>query len=63
MDGLRLTESIRNDEELKHLPLILVTSRDEPGDRERGITAGADAYIIKGEFDQGELLETIGQLL
>jgi DNA-binding response OmpR family regulator len=43
--------------------MILVTSRNEPGDRERGITAGADAYIIKGEFDQGELLGTINQLL
>jgi two-component system chemotaxis sensor kinase CheA len=63
MDGLKLTEAIRRDKELKHLPLILVTSREQPSDRERGMLAGADAYIVKSEFDQDELLETIGQLL
>ncbi len=63
MDGFRLTEALKQDEELKQVPLILVTSRDSPSDRERGIMAGADAYIIKSTFDQGELLETIGQLL
>jgi two-component system chemotaxis sensor kinase CheA len=60
---LKLTEVIRRDKELKHLPLILVTSREQPSDRERGMLAGADAYIVKSEFDQDELLETIGQLL
>ncbi|MCZ7546383.1 MAG: hybrid sensor histidine kinase/response regulator [Anaerolineae bacterium] len=63
MDGFRLTETLKADLDLKHLPLILVTSLDSPADRERGILAGADAYIIKSNFDQGELLETIGQLL
>lgn len=63
MDGFALTETIKSDENLKHLPLILVTSRDAPTDHDRGMQAGADAYIVKGDFDQGELLETIGQLL
>jgi two-component system chemotaxis sensor kinase CheA len=43
--------------------VILVTSLDAPEHRERGVTAGADAYIAKGKFDQGELLDTIGRLL
>ncbi|MBN1287807.1 MAG: hybrid sensor histidine kinase/response regulator [Anaerolineae bacterium] len=63
MDGLVLTETIKSDEKLKHLPLVLVTSREAPADRDRGMQAGADAYIVKGDFDQDELLETIGQLL
>jgi DNA-binding NarL/FixJ family response regulator len=40
-------------------PIILVTSLDSPADRARGIEVGADAYIVKSSFDQGNLLETI----
>ena len=32
-------------------------------DRARGMEAGADAYIVKGGFDRGGLLEAVGQLL
>mgnify|MGYP005845499699 FL=1 len=63
MDGFKLTELVKGDEELRQVPLILVTSLDSPADRERGIMVGADAYIPKSSFDQGELLEAIGQLL
>lgn len=63
LDGCGLTEKIRADEKLKHLPVILVTSREAPADRERGIRAGADAYIIKGAFDQDTLLAAVRQLI
>lgn len=62
MDGFELTERIRNDERFAHLPVVLVTSLDSAGDRERGIRAGADAYITKGAFDQEQLLDTIRRL-
>jgi two-component system chemotaxis sensor kinase CheA len=42
---------------------VLVTSRDAREDRERGIEAGADAYIVKGGFDQDRLLDTIRRLI
>jgi two-component system chemotaxis sensor kinase CheA len=32
-------------------------------DRRRGEQAGARAYIVKGEFDQGHLLQTIRELI
>jgi two-component system chemotaxis sensor kinase CheA len=40
-----------------------VTSRSAAEDRRRGADAGASAYIVKGEFDQGRLLATIEELL
>jgi two-component system chemotaxis sensor kinase CheA len=43
--------------------VVLVTSLDTPEQIERGAAAGADAYIVKGRFDQGELLDTLGRLL
>lgn len=62
MDGLELTRRIREDKALAALPVILVTSLDSPADRERGVDAGASAYIVKSSFDQGNLLETVRRL-
>jgi two-component system chemotaxis sensor kinase CheA len=63
MDGFTFVETTRADPDLRATPAILVTSRAAPEDRQRGIAAGARDYIIKGEFDQGKVLETIRRLL
>ena len=63
MNGFELTAAVRQDERLRHLPIVLVTSLDAPEHVERGAAAGADAYIVKGRFDQDDLLNTIGRLL
>ena len=63
MDGFELTRRVRAESGLASLPVVLVTARDAKEDRERGIDAGANAYIVKGNFDQGNLLETIGRLI
>ncbi len=63
MDGFGLTSAIRGFARLSELPVVLVTGLDSEEDRTRGLEAGADAYIVKGAFDQGVLLETIERLL
>ncbi len=63
MDGFAFVERIRADAALKDLPAILVTSRSSPEDRQRGLEVGAQAYIVKGEFDQGVLLDRIKVLV
>lgn len=63
MDGLDLTRRIREDKALAGLPVVLVTSLDSPLDRERGVDAGASAYIVKSSFDHGNLLETVRRLI
>jgi two-component system chemotaxis sensor kinase CheA len=63
LNGFELTSQIRADERLKELPVVLVTALDSRKDRERGMEAGASAYVIKGSFDQGDLLATIERLL
>ena len=42
---------------------VLVTSLASPEDRRRGQEAGANAYIVKGEFEQGRFLDTVRRLL
>jgi two-component system, chemotaxis family, sensor kinase CheA len=63
MDGFELTTRVRADQRLRDLPVVLVTSRDSDEDRERGVRAGADAYVVKGAFDQERLLDTLRRLL
>ena len=63
LDGLALTARVRADERLRDLPVVLVTSLESDEDRRRGVEVGADAYIVKGAFDQDQLLETIQRLI
>jgi two-component system chemotaxis sensor kinase CheA len=63
LDGLSLTAKIRQHLEYKNLPIILVTTLDSDEDKKRGADAGADAYIIKGKFNQDILLEILGRLV
>jgi two-component system chemotaxis sensor kinase CheA len=63
MDGFALCAAVRASATLRTLPFILVTSLSSDEDRVRAIAAGADAYIIKGEFEQGTLLDAVARLL
>lgn len=63
LNGFELTERIRNHPRHGLVPVILVTGLERQRDRERGIDAGASAYIVKSSFDQTDLLETIQKLL
>lgn len=62
MNGFELTQTLRDTDSYAHLPIILVTSLEREQDRQRGMVAGANAYIVKRGFDQVELLATIEQL-
>jgi two-component system chemotaxis sensor kinase CheA len=63
MNGFELTAKIRQDETLTTLPVLLVTSLGSPDDQRRGMDAGANAYIVKGSFEKGNLLDAIHRLI
>ncbi|WP_132255587.1 hybrid sensor histidine kinase/response regulator, partial [Methylobacterium segetis] len=63
LDGFGLLKALRADEAFARLPVILMTSRGDAEDVNRGLELGADAYLTKQKFDQRQLLDTIGQLL
>ncbi|MBR2515100.1 MAG: hybrid sensor histidine kinase/response regulator [Halomonas sp.] len=63
MDGFALTARLRENEVYRYRPIIIITSREKESDRRRGIEVGADAYIVKGSFDQNNLVETLQALL
>ncbi|UUZ78369.1 response regulator [Polaromonas sp. P1(28)-13] len=63
LNGFDLTARIRADEKLAELPVVLVTALETREDRERGIDAGANAYIVKSSFDQSNLIEAVRRLI
>lgn len=63
LTGLELTRRVRADGRFEHLPIILVTSLDDPSQIAEGAAAGANEYIVKGRFDQRVLLEAVARLL
>jgi two-component system chemotaxis sensor kinase CheA len=61
LDGFGLTEKVRKIDRFANLPVILVTSLGSKEDREKGVDAGANAYIVKSNFDQSNLLDVIAR--
>lgn len=63
MDGLDLLEAIRARPQHSALPVIIVSANETDEALERGADAGADAWVVKSEFQQEALLETVGRLI
>ncbi|MGA0197815.1 MAG: response regulator [Prochlorotrichaceae cyanobacterium] len=63
LDGLGLTERIRQHREYSELPVVLVTTLATDEDKRRGAEVGANAYITKGSFTQDVLLDTLQRLI
>jgi two-component system chemotaxis sensor kinase CheA len=63
MNGIDLIVNMRLDARLRHTPVIVVSSRDSGDHRQRGLDAGADAYVSKGEFDQQNVLQAVRLLI
>jgi chemotaxis protein histidine kinase CheA/CheY-like chemotaxis protein len=62
MDGFELTAQLRSMEHFAQLPVIVVSTRDRPEDRLRGLKVGADAYLTKQSLDAGELVDLVRRL-
>lgn len=62
LDGLELTRRLRQAPSTESIPIILVTARARRVDAERGLAAGASAYLTK-PFSPTELRARIEELL
>lgn len=63
MNGFELTRSIKNNPVLSEIPVVLVTALESSEDKQKGLEAGANAYIVKGSFEKSNLIETINRLI
>jgi len=63
MDGIELVTSIRKDNQLHSLPVMIISYKDRSEDRFRGLEAGADYYLAKGGFSDEALVEAVIDLI
>ncbi len=62
ISGMDVLKKIRNDEELKDIPVIMLTAKNMERDKVKGLEEGADDYITK-PFGIKELLARINSVL
>lgn len=62
MDGITMTMKIREDEKTSHIPVILLTARDDHATKVKGFETGAEQYLVK-PFEIQELIARINSLL
>jgi two-component system chemotaxis sensor kinase CheA len=63
LNGFELTARLRQMDEYKNVPVIIVSSLSKDEHKRKAIEAGAQAYIVKGAFEQGTLLDTVESLI
>lgn len=62
MNGHELCRAIRSDGDLKHIPVIMITSSDSRDNKLKSMEAGADEFLTK-PIDQAELLLRVRNML
>ncbi|MGC3997964.1 MAG: response regulator [Anaeromyxobacter sp.] len=62
LDGIDLTRRVKGTGRFVKLPIVILSSLSAPEERRRGVDAGADAYLVKGELDADRLATTLERL-
>ncbi len=63
VDGLELTRRLKSHPTLHKLPVVIVTTRGSEADKKKGMEAGADGYITKGDLVRQDLVDVVSRLL
>ena len=63
MDGIEMVTLIKQNPNLKSIPVMVVSYKDREEDRQRGLEAGADYYLTKGSFHDETLLRAVVDLI
>jgi two-component system sensor histidine kinase and response regulator WspE len=63
VDGLELTRRLKSHATFRALPVVIVTTRGSDADRRRGMEAGADGYVTKGDLVRQDLVDVVARLL
>ena len=62
INGFQATRKLSRDPKTQHIPVLMVTTKDQDTDREWGMRQGAKGYLVK-PVDGRELLQKLGELL
>jgi len=63
MDGFGVLENLKKTEKLKNIPVILLTNLNQKDEVQRGLSLGADDYLIKAHFMPSEVVDKVKKIL
>jgi len=63
MDGFEILENIKKDEKIKNIPVILLTNLGQKNEIEKGLSLGAEEYIIKAHFTPTAVVAKVKEIL
>ncbi len=63
MNGFELIRLIKNDSTFRNIPVMMVSYKDRPEDKQMGLEIGADYYLTKGSFHDDTLLDAVFDLI
>jgi len=63
MDGFEMLKKVKEKEELKEIPIVLLTNLGQKNEVEKGIALGAKEYIIKAHFTPTAVVTRVNEIL
>jgi PleD family two-component response regulator len=63
MDGFELSQKIRSMDTYEHVPIIILSSLSDDTMKRKGLSVGANAYIVKSNFDKHNFFNTVDSLI
>ena len=63
MNGIEFVNQIKRHQELKSIPVIIVSYKDKEEDRLAGLQAGANYYLTKSSFEDDSLIRATASLI
>jgi two-component system sensor histidine kinase and response regulator WspE len=63
MNGIELVAKVRDNPRLARMPVIILSYKDREEDRRRGLDAGADFYLTKGDFQNENFRQAVVDLI
>jgi len=63
MDGLTFIENLRHDARYSKTPVIVISSDEDEEKRQQFTKVGADQFLLKSDFDRGNLVMEVKQLI
>jgi len=62
-DGFEVLKEIKEDEELKSIPVIVLTNLEGMGDVEKALSLGATTYLVKANYELDDVVKKIEEIL
>jgi len=63
MDGFEVLKKIKEKEELREIPIVLLTNLGQKNEVEKGLALGAQEYIIKAHFTPTAVVTKVKEIL